>query len=676
MTPSLASRSTLFESRTLSDIAAGQTFFIGDLVHLYLELKLGLQLDGNEAREASKTALRYIARAADAAFLTSDEFEGRVFEIHGRVLHLAIPYAGSAEAVEKLLEAAGCLHALLLAAYGSGGPDGWRMAADFGTTIAIQCPGIHGDTSIVSLSPAANRPAKRLGAKSVSVGELCYFNGISWNSESLDRLAQSRGKRRIERSGPVAASRPLSERIHNRRAQITSYRQGTHIAAKAAPVASPYGSQPSAADPMSRFGVVVSMDLDGFSVNVAKAAGSPALARQLAEDFYEIMLEAARFADEHTLDFLQIPFAGDNAIFVLVAKDHESYATLKKTEAVRVAVEWEERMGPRARASMFGGWAQVTAGGEVPHGNSSGNIHVARIEVENRGFLVAVGPGSRYAREGFIQLDLAPETLAMFQPDLKELHPVLRGKFRPCPSVSGATSANYSVADVSRLKQGLKEVEEQAKAVSKLSTVSVALGSGSQILRPYAGEAFLVKDHRGKTRLRPSAQREKAYRPELRMFVAALRNEIPDLRILREKKGIVQVGGTIRHDGADTRVLIEMDGCPLARPPKVFCQAPWVRRDLDWHFIPAGMGHKRGHFCWVLSHEWLGYFHGGRGASAPLDMQVQDAAIWLVSAMRLMLDRHHLSHRFGIEKWPEEWPQYSHGAAGVREFLSGAFRKP
>lgn len=675
MSSPLISRPALFESRSLSGITAGQTFFIGDLVHLYLELKLGLQLDGNEAREASKTALRYIARAADAAFLTADEFDGRVLEIHGRVLHLAIPYLGRADAIEKMLEAAGCLHGLLLAAYGSGGPDGWRMAADFGTTIAIQCPGIHGDTSIVSLSPAANRPAKKLGSKSVSVGEFCYFNGISWNSESLDQLLQGRGKRRIERSDPVTASTPLSERIHNRRAQITSYQRAAHVAAQAASVASPSGGPPSAVDPMSRFGIVVSMDLDGFSANVAKAAGSPVLARKLAEDFYEIMLEAARFAEEHTLDFLQIPFAGDNAIFILVAKDHASYTALKKTEAVRVAVEWEDRMGPKARASMFGGWAQVTAGGEVPHGNSSGNIHVARIEIESRGFLVAVGPGSRYAREGFSQLELAPETLAMFQPDLKDLHPLLRGRFRPCLSVNGVNSSNYSVAEIAQLKRALREAEEQAKAVSKLSTVSVGLGSGSQILRPYAGESFLVRDHRGKTRLRPSADRVKAYRPELRMFLEALRQDMPDLSIVREKKGIVQVTGTLQHDGVGTRIHIEMDGDPLARPPKVFCQAPWIRRELDWHFIPPGMGHKRGHFCWVLSHEWLAYFHDGPGFSAPLQMQTQDAAIWLVSAMKLMLDRHLISQRFGIEKWPEEWPQYSHGRAGVREFLSGAFKQ-
>ena len=666
-------RPALFETRSLSGIAANQTFFVGDLVHLYLDLKLGLQLDGNEAREASKTALRYIARAADAAFLTADEFDGRAFEVQGRVLHLAIPYTGGIDAVEKLLDAAGCLHGLLLAAYGNGGPTGWRMAADFGTTIAIQCPGIHGDTSIVSLSPAANRPAKKLGSKSVSIGELCFFNGVSWHTEDLDQLMLARGKRRIE-SEPITASLSLSKRIQNRTAQITSHRQPAHITAMAAPITSPNGGSPSAADPMSRFGVVVSMDLDGFSARVSRVANSPSLARQLAEDFYEIMLEAAKFADEHSLDFLQLPFAGDNAIFVLVADDHSAYATLKKLEAVRVAVEWEERMGNKARASMFGGWAQVTAGGEVPHGNSSGNIHIARIEFESRGFLVAVGPGTRYAREGFSQLDITPERLAIFQSDLKDLHPLLREKFRPCTSVNGSNSSNYMTAEISQLKRALKEAEEQAKAVSKFSTVSVALGSGSQILRPYAGEAFLVRDHRGKTRIRPSAQRESSYRPELRTFLAALRKEIPDLRILREKKGIVQLAGTLHHETTSTKVLVEVDGCPLARPPKVFCQAAWIRRELDWHFIPAGIGHKRGHFCWVLAHEWLGYFHAGRGASSPLEMQVQDAAIWLASAMRLMLDRHLLSRQYNIKEWPDEWPQYSHGSAGVREFRSGAFR--
>lgn len=670
-------RHSLDQSATLDGLSNGQKFYFGNVLHIYVELKLGLRLDGNEAKEESKKALGYIARAADACSLTATVFQGKVFEIQGRTLHLAIPYSDSTDAVDKTLDAAAVLHGLLHTAYGSGGPDGWRMAADFGPTIAIQCPGIHGDTSIVSLSPAANRPAKKLGAKGVSVGELCYFNGTVWKTEDLTYLAAVRGRSRIEQHNVYGASASLRERVMNRAAQVTSFRSPAQVNLQAAPLNAGGNDTPTAADPMSRFGIVVSMDLDGFSASVATASTSPKLAQALAEDFYALMLEAAAFAEKHTLDFVQLPFAGDNAIFVLVAKDHESYALLKKVDSVRVAVEWEEWMGHKARASRFGGWAQVTAGGEVPHGNSTGNIHIARIVIDGRGFLVAVGPGIRNAREGFSQVSPLPEKLAMYRPDLADLHPKLRKEFRICESINGGTSSNYEVANIGDLKRELRAIEEEkVKTIANLATVSIPMGSGSMIARSYAGESCLVKDYRGKTRMRPSLERVARYKPGLRLFLTALRNEMPDMRILREKEGIVQLSGAIHHQNSTTKVVIEIDGSPLSRPPKVFCEAPWIRRNIDWHFIPPGFGHKRGHFCWVLALEWEEYFRKGDGSQCPLVMQVQDAAIWLVSAIRLMLDRHRIADQLDLVEWPTLWEQYSHGWEGVREYRTGKYCKP
>ena len=677
----LSSSYSLFETRSLSGLSAGHSYFVGDLVHLYLELKLGVSMDGNQAKDESKKALGYIAKAADASFLTAEEFGGKVLEIQGRMLHLAFPYTGGEDALTKILDASGCLHGLLKAVYGSGGPDGWRMAADFGTTIALQCPGIHGDTSIVSLSIAANRPAKKLGSrtvlgtKAVAVGDLCYFNGTSWRTENLDEILRQRASRRIEASDGFFGSISLKDRVLVRKAQIASFRTAAQISAQAAPFGSSGSGPPTAGEPLSRYGIVLSMDLDGFSASVVRASKSPLQAKRLAEEFYEIMVESAKFANEHPLDFVQFPFAGDNAIFALIAKDQTSYAEMKKVAHVRVAVEWEERMGQLVRASLFGGWAQVTAAGDVPHGNSSGNIHIAKVEMENRGFLVAVGPGVRYAREGFSQVSPSPESLAIFKEDLKYLDQMLRKKFGYCQSNNGVTSSNFEVATIDDLKMGLKEIDtEKAKAIARYASVSIPMGSSSVVARPFAGESFLVRDHRGKTRKRISAHRETAYKPQLRLFLASLRKELPDLRLLIEKRGILRVAATLHHEGCDTRVTMEMDANPLARPPKIFCDASWIRRELDWHFVPPGCGHKRGHFCWVLPPEWSEYFQCGPGALCPQQMQTQDAAIWLVAAMRLMLDRHWLASKLGIVTWPATWLDYSHGYLGLREYKTGNFK--
>lgn len=660
------------QSKALSELSAGQTFYVGNLVHMYLELKLGLQLDGNEAKEHSKRALNYIAAAADAAFLTAEEFDGRVLEIQGRTLHLAFPYSSAEEAVATIQDAAGCLHGLLRVVYGSGGPPGWRIAADFGVTIAIQCPGIHGDTSVVSLSPAANRPAKKLGAGDVSVNELCYFNGYVWRTESLDQLLLQSGKARIEKSG--ASLGTLRERAMVRKAKVASYRSAAAISAQAAPVSSPGGVTPTSNDPMSRFGIVVSMDLDGFSAAVLEASKSIDLARKLAEDFYQIMVEAAKFAKEHDFEFVQFPFAGDNAIFAIMAEDHITYAKHKKASAARVAVEWELRMGPLATKSRFGGWAQVTAAGVVPHGNSSGNIHIAKIQVGGREFIVAVGPGMRYAREGFTQVSPSPGSLAMFSDDLKDLDPLLRGKFKSCRSFNGTTSSNYQVASIDDLRCGFDKVKERDDAVGKFASVRVAMGSGSVLSSPFAGDCFLVKDHQGKTRKRISNTREAEYKPEVRLFIASLRKELPDLRLVMEKKGIVCMAATIRHETGQTKIRIEMDANPLGNPPKVFCDATWVRRDIDWHFVPPGCGHKRGHFCWVLAPEWADYFEKGPGAGCPLGMRTQDAATWMVTSIALMLDRHKLGAELCLAEWPEAWLEYSHGPKGLREYRRGIYK--
>lgn len=671
MSPELQSPGFL-QSKSLSDLSTGQAFYVGNLVHLYLELKLGLELDGNEAKEHSKRALNYIASAADAAFLTAEEFGGRVLEIQGKTLHLAFPYSIREDAVATIQDAAGCLHGLLLTVYRGGGPQGWKMAADFGVTIAIQCPGIHGDTSVVSLSPAANKPAKKLGVGDVALNELCYFNGYDWRTESLEVLLMRHGKARIEKSGLLHGS--LKDRVMVRRAKVATYRSAAAISAQAAPISSPGGLAPTSNDPMSRFGIVVSMDLDGFSAAVLEASKSIELARRLAEDFYQIMMEAARFAKEHDFEFVQLPFAGDNAIFAVVAEDHRTYAKLKKVSAARVAVEWELRMGPLATKSRFGGWAHVTAGGEVPHGNSSGNLHIAKIQVDDREFIVAVGPGIRYSREGFTQVSPSPGTLAMFSDDLKDLDPLLRERFKPCKSFNGAASSNYQIARIDDIKRGFDKVRERDEAVRKFASVSVAMGSGRVLSSPFAGDCFLVKDHQGRTRKRLSPKREADYKPEVRHFIASLRKELPDLRLVMEKKGIVCMAATIRHESGETKIRIEMDGNPQGNPPKVFCDAPWIRREIDWHFVPPGCGHKRGHFCWVLAPEWEDYFHTGPGAGCPLEMRTQDAAIWLVSAMALMLDRHRVGTELGLMDWPETWLDYSHGAKGLREYRAGTHR--
>jgi hypothetical protein len=84
---------------------------------------------------------------------------------------------------------------------------------------------------------------------------------------------------------------------------------------------------------------------------------------KLAEDFFEIMEDAAEFARKHPEWFVQFPFAGDNAIFAVTAPNFTEFGVLMKRVPVEIAVEWESEMGGKARNAGFGGCARAQPGG-------------------------------------------------------------------------------------------------------------------------------------------------------------------------------------------------------------------------------------------------------------------------------------------------------------------------
>lgn len=482
----------LVKASSARTIAPEQPYWAGNMIHLYLQLSLGLDLEGAEAKREAKRALEFIRQAADASYLSAREFDGSVLEIHGRTIHLGVPFSVENEVASKTYGTAALLHHLLKATYARSGPNGWRMAADHGPTVAVQCSGIHQDTSIVSLSPAANHPAKQLGRKMVGLGQLGANENGQWVCRDLDELERLNKGFIDSKSLVKAGSVTLLEELKERRAELFEFSRGTVLEKEARVVnlqAAPMGpGSPTTAEPYSCFGMVVSMDLDGFSARVSQAAkGSELEQQKLAVEFRELMAESARFAAEHNESFIQFPFAGDNAIFALVKESVTDYEIMKKVAPVRVAVQWEDRMGDRARMSNFGGWAQVTAGGGVPHGNSLGNLHIAGISLEGRRFLVGVGPGMRYAREGFAQVEPDRIHLAMHSPDLGQLHGSLRRLFKACDSNNGNVSSNYEMAEISKLKLCLQDLEsEKQKAIAAVAGPNLLLGGSRPIHRPHS----------------------------------------------------------------------------------------------------------------------------------------------------------------------------------------------
>ena len=257
------------------------------------------------------------------------------------------------------------------------------------------------------------------------------------------------------------------------------------VSAQAAPL-----GNPSPESLYSCYGFVLSMDLDGFTKRVARAAaGSIDDKRELAEDFLDIMRRAAAFAERHPDTFIQFPFAGDNAIFAVTADTLEEYKTRKKVSPVKTAIEWEETMGERARDAGYGGWGQSLAGGGTPHGNSKGNLHVAGILLGGRRFLVGIGPGMRHARQGFSHVDPTPKELAMFRADIADLHECLRKEFYDCATPLSERSSNYKKAELSVMSRALAEIEaERNRVVQSVSQAKIVLPSATVVThRPFGG---------------------------------------------------------------------------------------------------------------------------------------------------------------------------------------------
>jgi hypothetical protein len=470
---------SLIEASSYRGISSSNPFWFGNLIHLYLDLKLGMSLEGADGVENARRAQKYIRQAAEAAQVVCDVFPGQVLEIHGKTVHLGLEVGKPEEVEHQMKGAAALLHVLLERSYRGNGPS-WRMAADHGMTLTVQSQGIHEDTSLVSLSPAANLPAKKLGKGAVQIWQLgSNVHGV-WRVEDLNDLAK-------KFSGlELAEKQSLFESLVGNRASIYNFSAlsevGQLVTAQAAPV-----GEPTEQNMLSVHAMVMSADLDGFTARVAEAAaGSLDDKRRLAEDFLGTMRLAESFAKERKEKLIQFPFAGDNAIFGIVSNSADDYLRMKKVTPVEMAVAWEDLMGDRARNARYKGWAQVSAGGEKPHGNSKGNLHISGIRLNGRRFLIGIGPGMRFAREGFVQVNPSAKQLAMWKEDVSDLNPILGGAFESCPSRDADVSSVYKMASFEGLRLAMKKFnEEKYKSVSVLTDAKIPLATGTVSHRPH-----------------------------------------------------------------------------------------------------------------------------------------------------------------------------------------------
>jgi len=135
-----------------------------------------------------------------------------------------------------------------------------------------------------------------------------------------------------------------------------------------------------------------------------------------------------------------------------------------------------------------------------------------------------------------------------------------------------------------------------------------------------------------------------------------------------------KIYGGVLHEGGQSDIMVFNHADPLRSTPWVDCKESWTRRDVDWHFLDLQRKHGFTAFCWVLDLEWQDHFNQRLENGESPSVLCEDAAHWLVEAMSLMLSRHWIGWEHGLDHWPREWEDYSHGEAGVEEYKEGRCR--
>jgi hypothetical protein len=97
------------------------------------------------------------------------------------------------------------------------------------------------------------------------------------------------------------------------------------------------------------------------------------------------------------------------------------------------------------------------------------------------------------------------------------------------------------------------------------------------------------------------------------------------------------------------------------RPPRCFCSASWIRRDIDWHVYSTG------ELCWVYPPYWQEVLQGVIGR---LDSSVarQTAAYWFAEQSSELIGKHLVADRLSLNKWPKEWLAWPHGEAARQQY--------
>ena len=398
--------------------------------HLYPDLRIHSHYVCDPDASKRQQTMKALVKLGQVSLAVATKFGGQLLEHQGQRTHLWIPRLNSPQGQSEILSALLELDYLVRKHVQPLIPNGWKSyasSADFGPTVFVRSADLNGGDSIVSLSPAANRPAKVLFQ--LADGEI-WLSGQKHNARAL---YAAYGTEQRATADPATVAANFS--------QVDTFRGEAMVKfAKEHPIAK------DSLEPC--LGYVFRADIDGFSALIQGAFNSSTDMKAVVAGFIAATRTVKTYAESTPIAaFVQLPWAGDCCTLVAVVEDHAEYRVARESNIVEIAVEFEAQCGTKVLTPLLGNvaWAYSVAGGDA-HGNQIGNLLIANITLGSRTFMVGAGKGIRRSLDAETQITIQREQTSLFIEDKPCLKPHLRAEFAP-------GNSNFHLAKVADLKR-------------------------------------------------------------------------------------------------------------------------------------------------------------------------------------------------------------------------------
>ncbi|MBC2592860.1 hypothetical protein H5P28_01170 [Ruficoccus amylovorans] len=459
-------RKTAFAVESITPPSVNITATTG--IHFYAKISLRLDLEAADRDAATRSYLQVVDQFARVADALTEESAAELLEVQGEVLHLYLPCEANEQSLLTALAYSVALHEEIEKRVKPLAGDSWksvRFAFDFGQTILVDTER-NIDDSIISLAPAANRPAKEFANDSSTFPNssvrfptailqwsptiLRYAKGRSishngqWVSLPIDVAATFIRLFTTAESNLYELQEKLATAIRSKQASInfSQLRINESIDPSSSKISSPTRLR----------GWSLRADLDGFSRGVEAAFSSPnrdEACRKLTEDFLEVMEDASHFDSLCPWQLVQLAWAGDCASRLVVSQPKDYEADGKERPA-SIALRWHNKAQNKR-------WLTSIAGGDTEEGN--GRMLVATITVGWRTFRIAGGWPIKRAKQGEQDIGGKPLETVLHSRDVVRLDAHWADAFKPIMGIS-----NFKRASKAALDKAANQADDQAMA--------------------------------------------------------------------------------------------------------------------------------------------------------------------------------------------------------------------